>query len=117
MAKQAPVTDVIVMGEHPAAYLCAALLRQKGGIEVVHATLPHEPPHDRLVTINPEFFDLHKLLEPLKKKLKLTPVWGLQFLGDDATLVSEPHRDRAPCAYVGSYRDVRAALEKLACGE
>ena len=117
MAKRAPATDVIVMGEHPAAYLCAATLRQKGGIEVVHATLPHESPPDRLVTINPEFFQLHKLLEPLKKKLKLTPVWGLQFLGDDATLVSEPHRDRAACAYVASYRDVRAALEKLAGGE
>ncbi len=105
------------MGEHPAAYLCAALLRQKGALEVVHLTLPHEHPPDRLVTINPEFFDLHKLLEPLKKTLKLTPVWSLQFLGDDASLVSELHRGKAPAAYIATYRDVRAAMEKLARGE
>lgn len=105
------------MGEHPAAYLCAALLRQKGGIEVVHATLPHEHPPDRLVTINPDFFTLHKSLEPLKKKLKLTSIWGLQFIGDDAGLVSEPHRDKSAAAYVATYRDVRAAMEKLTAGE
>ncbi len=105
------------MGEHPAAYLCAALLRQKGALQVLHATLPHEQPPDRLVTINPEFFDLHKLLEPLKKKLKLTPVWGLQFLGDEASLVSEPHRDKSPAAYVATYRDARAAMEKIASDE
>src|SRR5687768_2715435 len=100
MAKSAPVPDVLVMGEHPAAYFCAALLRQKGTLNVLHATLPHEQPPDRLVTINPEFFTLHKLLEPLKKKLKLTAVWGVQFLGDDATAVSEPHRDKSAAAYV-----------------
>ncbi len=105
------------MGEHPAAYLCAALLRQKGGVEVVHATLPHEHPPDRLITINPRFFDLHKLIEPLRKKLKLTPIWGLQFIGDDATLVSEPHRDKSAAAHVTTYRDVRSAMEKLAAAE
>lgn len=108
---------VLVMGEHPAAYLCASLLRQKGGVEVLHATVPHEHPPDRLVTINPEFFGLHKLLDPLKKKLKLTPIWGLQFIGDDAGLISEPHRDKSPAAYVTTYRDARAALEKLATDE
>src|SRR5687768_8384694 len=117
MPKTAPMPDVIVMGEHPAAYLCALLLRQKGALDVVHTCLPHEHPPDRLVTINPEFFDLHKLLEPLKKKLKLSAVWGLQFLGDEASLISEPHRDKAPSAYVTTYRDVRSSLEKLACAE
>src|SRR5688500_5293149 len=117
MPKSAPMPDVIVMGEHPAAYLCALLLRQKGALNVVHATLPHEHPPDRLVTINPEFFDLHKVLEPLKKKLKLSAVWGLQFVGDDANLISEPHRDKSVAAYVGTYRDVRAALEKLGLAE
>lgn len=105
------------MGEHPSAYLCATMLRQKGASDVLHVTLPHERPPDRLVTINPEFFQLHKLLEPLRKKLKLTTVWGLQFLGDDANLVSEPHRDRSPAAFVATYRDVRAALEKIATAE
>jgi flavin-dependent dehydrogenase len=117
MPKQAPVPDVLVMGEHPAAYFCAALLRQKGALEVLHATLPHEHPPDRLVTINPEFFTLHKLLEPLRKRLKLTSVFGLQFLGDEANLVSEPHRDKSASAYVTTYRDVRAALEKVAGAE
>src|SRR5215213_7884792 len=117
MAKSAPMPDVLVMGEHPSAYLCAALLRQKGGLDVLHTTLPHEHPPDRLITINPEFFDLHKLLEPLRKKLKLTAVWGLQFIGDDANLVSEPHRDKSAAAYVGTYREVRAAMEKVASSE
>ena len=117
MPKAPPVPDVLVMGEHPAAYLCAALLRQKGALEVLHATLPHEHPPDRLVTINPEFFDLHKLLEPLRKKLKLTAIWGLQFLGDEPGAVSEPHRDKSVAAYVATYRDVRALMEKLASGE
>jgi flavin-dependent dehydrogenase len=117
MPKSAPVPDVIVMGEHPAAYLCAVLLRQRGALNVVHTCLPHEHPPDRLVTINPDFFDLHQLLQPLKKKLKLSAVWGLQFLGDDASLISEPHRDKSPLAYVATYRDVRSALEKLACTE
>lgn len=117
MAKSPPVPDVIVMGEHPAAYLCAAALRQKGSLGVVHLTLPHEHPPERLVTINPEFFGLHKLLEPLKKTLKLTPVWALQFLGDEASLVSELHRAKAPAAYIGTYRDVRAAMEKIALAE
>jgi flavin-dependent dehydrogenase len=117
MPKSLPVPDVIIIGEHPAAYLCAALLRQKGAVEVLHATLPHEHPPDRLVVINPEFFDLHRLLEPLKKKLKLTAVWGLQFIGDDASFASEPHRSRSPAAYVATYRDVRAALDKIAGGE
>jgi len=117
MKKAAPSPDVLVLGEHPAAYLCATLLRQKGAFEVLHATLPHEHPPDRLVTINPEFFQLHKLLEPLRKKLDLTGVWGLQFLGDEASLVSEPHRDKSPAAFVSTYRDVRAALEKIATSE
>jgi flavin-dependent dehydrogenase len=117
MKKTAPAPDVLVIGEHPAAYLCATLLRQKGTLEVLHATLPHERPPDRLVTINPEFFQLHKLLEPLRKKLDLTAVWGLQFLGDEVSLVSEPHRDKSPAAFVAMYRDVRAAMEKIAMAE
>ena len=116
MPKSPPVLDVIVMGEHPAAYLCAALLRQKGSLEVLHATLPHEHPPDRLVTVNPELFDLHALLAPLRKKLKTTTVWGLQFLADDEQ-ASEPHRDKSPPALVATYRDVRAVMEKLAAGE
>lgn len=105
------------MGEHPSAYFAAALLRQKGAFAVVHATLPHEHPPDRLVTINPDFFDLHPLLAPLRKRLKLTAVWGVQFLGDEQNLASEPHRDKSASAYVASYRDVRSALEKIATAE
>ncbi len=117
MAKSPPVYDVLVMGEHPSAYLCAALLRQKGTLRVLHVTLPHEHPPDRLVAINPEFFQLHKLLEPLRKRLELTAVWGLQFLGDDADLLSEPHREKSASMYVATYRDVRAAMEKIAAAE
>ena len=43
MAKSPPQPDVLVVGEHPACYFAAALLRQAkpgGGLNVVHCTLP-----------------------------------------------------------------------------
>jgi flavin-dependent dehydrogenase len=113
-----PLLDVLVLGEHPAAYLTAALLKHKSKLNVLHATLPDERPPDRLVLINPELFDLHPLLHPLKRKLETTAVYGLQFLSSatDAATRSE-HRAKSILSLVGHYKDVRTAFQKLATSE
>jgi flavin-dependent dehydrogenase len=110
--------DVLVLGEHPAAYLAAALLKHKSKLNVLHATLPDERPPDRLVLINPELFDLHPLLHPLRRKLETTAVYGLQFLSSatDAATRSE-HRAKSILSLVGHYKDVRTSFQKLATAE
>ena len=121
MAKSAPEppVDVLVLGEHPSTYLAAALLRQKSKLRVVHSTIPGEGngaadgAADRLVVVNPAFFSLHPLLEPLKRKLDLVAVYGLQFLSDDPAVRSE-YRSKSALAYVASYKQVRSELCKVA---
>lgn len=113
MAKADPTLDVLVLGEHPAAYLCAALLKHKSTLNVIHSTLPGERWPDRLVVVNPALFDLHPLLEPLRRKIELTAVYGLRFLSD-APGVSSEYRSRSALAYVSPYRSVRSAMIKLA---
>ena len=108
--------DVLVLGEHPATYLCAALLREGGKLRVLHATIPVEKPVDRIALLNPAFFSLHKSLEPLKRKLDLTAVYGAQFLADEAETRSE-HRAKATMAYTVHYKDLRAAVMKVAADE
>ena len=116
MAKTEPQLDVLVLGEHPAAYLCAALLKFKSKLRVLHSTLPTEKWPDRLVVINPEVFELHPLLEPVRKKVDLAPIYGLRFIADAAGLASE-YRSRSALAFVASYRSVRVAMIKLAEGQ
>ncbi|MGH7215197.1 MAG: hypothetical protein ACREIT_10585, partial [Tepidisphaeraceae bacterium] len=112
-----PPLDVFVLGDHPAAYLAAALLRHNASkLRVLHAIIPDEPDADRLVFINPELFTLSKLLEPLRRKLDLTGIYGLQFLADDGSTRSE-HRGKAILSFVASYADFRAATFKIAHGE
>lgn len=113
MAKSPPGVDVLVLGEHPATYLAAALLAQKTRLRVVHATIPGEPDIDRLIVVNPSFFTLHPLLEPLRRKLDLVGVYGLQFLSDDPEVRSE-HRSKSTLAYVASYKQVRSELIRIA---
>jgi hypothetical protein len=113
MAKHETQLDVLVLGEHPAAYLCAALLKFKSKLRVLHATIPGEHWPERLVILNPELFDLHPLMEPLRKKIEMVTVYGLRFLADTAGLGSE-HRSRSAMAHVASYRAMRMALLKLA---
>src|SRR5687767_11688635 len=83
MASSVAQLDVLILGEHPAAYLTAALLRHKTKLRIAHATIPGEAEPDRLVLINPALFSLHPLLEPLKRKLEMTAIYGLQFLSED----------------------------------
>ncbi len=118
MAKNQPPTayDVLVLGEHPAAYFAAALLKHKSKLTVLHATLPDERSPDRLVLVNPEMFDLHPLLGPLRRKLDSTSVYGLQFLADDPGTRSE-HRAKSIVGLVAHYKDVRAAFVKIAANE
>lgn len=113
MAKTEPQLDVLILGEHPAAYLCAALLKHKSKLRILHTTIPEERWPERLVIVNPALFDLHPLLEPLRKKIELTAIYGLQFLSDAADVSSE-HRSRSALAYVAPYKSVRAAMIKLA---
>ena len=108
-----PDVDVLVLGEHPATYLSAALLRHKTKLRVVHATIPGNGEADRLVIINPSFFTLHPLLEPLKRKLDLVAVYGLQFLSGDPEVRSE-YRSKSALAYVASLKQVRAEMAKVA---
>ena len=89
MVKAAADPDVLVLGSHPCAHLCCALLRQNSSLHVTRADVATEVLDDRLVVINPEFFELSPLIEPLKKKLDLAPVYGLRFLADDPATKSE----------------------------
>jgi flavin-dependent dehydrogenase len=113
MAKNEPQIDVLVLGEHPSAYLAAALIAQNAKIRVLHTTIPDDSPGDRLVIINPEFFKLHPLIEPLKRKLDLVATYGLQFLSEDPAVRGE-YRNKSTLAYVTSYKGVRAAMIKVA---
>ena len=116
MATSVAQLDVLVLGEHPAAYLTAALLRHKTKLKVVHATIPDEVTPDRLVMINPALFSLHPLLEPMKRKLEMAAVYGVQFLSDDPTTRSE-FRSKAALAYVATYKSVRHAMEGVAASQ
>ena len=90
MAKAKSDPDVLVLGDHPSAYFASALLRDGAHpLHVRHAKIPGEDLVDRLCTVNPAFFELHKLLAPLKKKLDMVPVHGLRFLADDPNTRSE----------------------------
>jgi hypothetical protein len=113
MAKTETQIDVLVLGEHPAAYLAAALIAQTPKIRVLHTTIPNDSQPDRLVIINPEFFKLHALVEPLRRKLDLSATYGLQFLSDDP-LVRGEYRNKSTLAYVTSYKAVRSCMMKLA---
>ncbi|HEY7119212.1 MAG TPA: hypothetical protein VH475_21665 [Tepidisphaeraceae bacterium] len=115
-AQNPPAVDVLVLGEHPAAYLAAALLKQKSKLNVLHAVLPDERVPDRLVLINPEMFDLHPLLGPVRRKLDTESIYGVQFLADDPSTRSE-YRAKSILALVAAYKDVRAAFQKVAANE
>jgi hypothetical protein len=114
--KSTAVLDVLVIGEHPSAYLAALMLHSgdKGKpLRVAHCTIPEQNEPDRLVVINPEFFSLHPSLEPLRRRLEMTPTYGLQFVSDDPSIRSE-HRSKSALAYVASSRAVRVELVRLA---
>lgn len=116
ISSSAAQLDVLVLGEHPSAYLTAALLRYKTKLKVAHATLPGETPPDRLVIVNPALFGLHPLLEPLKRKLDTVSIYGIQFLSDDPATRSE-FRSKSALAFTAPYKLMRAAMENVAASQ
>src|SRR3954454_1027036 len=117
MAKSVPQLDVMVLGQHPCAYLAAhLLLDSKPAVTVLHSTIPGDSPPDRQVLVNPELFDLHKPLEKVRKKLELTPVWGCAFLSDEAATRGEwrGKSATAPASYVGCFNELRKSFASLA---
>jgi flavin-dependent dehydrogenase len=108
MSKPAPSVDVLVLGEHPSAYLAAELLLDMD-VSVVHCTIPTEQVPERLVLVNAQFFGLHKPLEKLKKKLTLSGVWGVNFLADDGSTKGE-YKCKNPSVFVGRYSELRKAI-------
>jgi flavin-dependent dehydrogenase len=113
MPKAPTQPDVLVLGSHPAAYFAAMLLREDAKVSVLHAPIPGEPIRDRLVFINPEFFELHKLLGPLKKKLDLEAVYGIRFLANESSVSSE-YAGKSVVGYVGSFLQIQQAMVQLA---
>jgi flavin-dependent dehydrogenase len=112
MAKSSPQPDVLVLGEHPCAYLAAALLKA-AQVRVIHGKIPGEEHPDRLVVINPAVFALHPFLEKAKAAIDLVDLNGLQFLADDPATASE-YRDKSVAAHIASFKQVRTAMCKIA---
>src|ERR1700722_17695228 len=103
MAKSPPQLDVMVIGEHPCTYLSALLLAATAKVRVAHCCVPGNCESDRLALINPAFFELHELLGPLRRKLEMTAIYGLQFLADDPAIHSE-FRNKSALSYVATYK-------------
>lgn len=116
MRKAGENPDVLVLGDHPCTYLAAAFLKtSQTSLRVLHAPLSKTDAHDRLLLVNPAFFDLHKSLAAVKSALHLTPVHGLTFLADDPATRRE-HSTGAPAAFVVSAPQLHAECVRLAQG-
>jgi len=108
--------DVLVVGNHPAAMLAAALLKVKSSLRVVHAVVgdsESEELADRLTLLNPLLFGLHPMLASLGKILPTIPIHGLQFLSDQVETRSA-HRGKSAMIHAVRFGDVRAQIQKLA---
>ncbi len=105
--------DVLVLGSHPSAYFAAALLKSKSKLAVGHAELGAGEFDDRLVTINPELFQLHPMLAGMNRRLGGSGVYGLRFLADQPDTSSES-RGKSAVVCVAKYRTVREEFAKLA---
>lgn len=112
MAKSRPQPDVVVLGSHPCCHLASLLLRE-AGVAVAQASIPDEHPPDRLVLINPKFFELHKLLESMRHTMNLSPIYGLRFLSNDRESASE-YLDKSIAGYIGSYGQICKAIAQSA---
>lgn len=106
---------VLIVGSHPAAWLCALFLRD-ARVNVA-VTEGGTPSLDRLVTLNPAFFKLHKALAGLQETLPVTKVSRARFLGpDDADATSQAAKgDRSgPLTFITPFSAVREQLKHLA---
>ena len=91
-------------------------MRHKSKLRIGLCPIPGEQLPERLAWINPAFFELHKLLDPLKKTLALTPYHGLKFLAEEPDVESE-FRSKSPVGLVGSFHEIRDALLAVAKAE
>jgi len=113
MTKAAASFDVLVLGEHPSAFLAAAILASGRKLRIAHSTIPTDLAPDRLVLLNPALFRLHPLLKSLPRHLDSRGIFGVQFLADDPPTRSE-YRARSAVALVAWYRQVRDAIRDIA---
>ena len=107
---------VVVIGEHPAASLCALLLAE-AKVPVAVASAGATPNAGRLVTLNPAFFGLHPSLAPLRDALDLEPVTAVRFLGPDGQAAQTRPKtgdDAGPLAYVVGADELARAVRDLA---
>jgi hypothetical protein len=107
-----PALDVLVLGDHPSAYLAACLLRGEGRLSVAHVRQTALS-DDRLVLINPAFFSLHKMLGPLRQRMALHPLARVRFLGEQPQTRSEVQLGKAMPASA-SLIGVRDAMRRMA---
>ncbi|HVT91040.1 MAG TPA: hypothetical protein VHD56_19460 [Tepidisphaeraceae bacterium] len=112
MAKPPEKVDVLVLGNHPSAYLATAILRLNKSLSVIHSKIPGEKLVDRLVIVNPALFELSPILKPLKRKLDLVSIYGLRFLADDAA-VHSVHVGKSIGAYVGGFKQIHTEMARL----
>lgn len=116
MAKPPAQIDVLVLGDHPSAYLAAAVLQRDGGLQVAHARIPGEALTDRLVLVNPELFELDPIFRSMKRRLHLSPTYGLRFLGEQADQTNGSVR-KTIGAYVASLKEIHSGLSRAAKAE
>lgn len=96
------------------------MLLREANVAVALLDIGATPNADRLITVNPAFFRLHKSLEPLRTRLKLTGITSARFLGPngESAQTAPPSRDRGPSpdvlAFIGSMMELRDAMRKLA---
>src|SRR4051812_11139252 len=112
MAKPRSQPDVLVLGSHPCCYLATASLHERG-VPAMQASIPGHHVPDRLVLINPKFFDLHKLTAPLKKSPDLSPIYGLKFLADDGKTSSE-FVAKSIAGYITPFKQICTATQEQA---
>jgi len=104
--------DVLVVGQHPAAFLAVHLLAQDTSLKLLHALGSAGPQPDRLTLINPQLFSLAPQLEQLQPQLDLTAIHGLHFLADDPQ-VQNQSTGKTVAAYVGVFKQIHQALSAL----
>lgn len=97
----------MVLGTHPCCCLAAEVLKQ-AGVGVALASVPGQKSIDRLVLVNPKFFELHQLTRDFKKMPELSPIHGLKFLSDDGVTSSE-FVSPAVAGYVTSFQQLSVA--------
>ena len=128
-AKPAPDAGpvVVVIGDHPAASLCAVLLKQTK-VDVALASSPAGTPGaGRLALLNPAFFDLHKSLAPLRDTINTQPISTVRFLGPGGESAQTQPRTAATkkakavsdgtLAHVVDFDELSAAVRELAASE